>query len=129
MSLHPYVARVDGKAVVRTVLSRREASQWDVAFLVKSGSMLTSNVLYRLSRDQGLIYLQRVTEMEFDMLEAFDVPCISGSRFMKDSMGISSSYLNDNDTEVFFSSRDINDANVAERDYSHSRLLRMPKSK
>jgi len=127
MSFHPYVARVDSKAVLRTELSRKEASQWDIAFLVKSESLLTSHVLYKLTGDGGLIYLQRVTDMEFDMLEAFDVPCISGSRFMGDYMGISHGYVNDGGLKVFFSSRDINDVNVAERDYAHSRLLRMPK--
>lgn len=124
MNFHPYVARVSTwEPGEGGTLSRTVARQWDIAYLVKSGSMMTSNVLYKNNGDHGLVYLQRVTDMEFDMLDAFDVPCMSGSRFMKSHMGISYDYSNDDGMKVYYSSREINDANVRDWDHAVARQL------
>jgi len=120
---HPYVARVnDGRtcALPAKGLVRAKARKWDVEFLVQSKTMLISNVVYRhiqawmdnpdVIKD---VYLQRVSYMEFDMLKAFEVPRMSGTKFVAIYMGCSQALINDDGTKIFMSSREIHDTNVA----------------
>ncbi len=82
--------------------------------------MLISDVVYRhiqawmdnpdVIKD---VYLQRVTDMEFDMLKAFEVPRMSGTKFVETYMGCSQALINDNGIKVYMSSRQIHDDNAA----------------
>lgn len=118
---HPYVARIpDGRPISLIGLSRARARKWDVEFLVKARVMLTSNVLYRHIQsynDNPLVmqrvYLQRVSFEEFDLLRAFAVPCVSGTKFTEEYMGQSLTYINEDGGKVIITSREIHDGNEA----------------
>jgi hypothetical protein len=113
---HPYVARVsDGRMnnFPRKGLERAKARKWDVEFLVKSGTMLIGDAMYRHNTHNTGVYLQRVSPEEFDMLKAFEVPCMTGAKFVETYMGCTQCLINDNGIKVYLSSREIHDNNVA----------------
>ena len=104
MNYHPYVARIMPAREVAfqpRALNRKRASQWSVDFLVKSERMLTSSVMYENVMSNRRIYFNRISDAEFDMLQAFDVKFVSHHAFLANWTGISYWYINDDGSTVW----------------------------
>jgi hypothetical protein len=82
-------------------INRRKANGWSVEFLVESEYMLTSNVMYENIATKRRIYLNRISDEEYDMLQAFNVEFVNHHTFLKNWEGVSYWYINDGGATVF----------------------------
>ncbi len=104
MNYHPYVVRTmpaREAAYQPRPLNRRKANGWSVEFLIKSEYMLFASVMYENIITKRRIYLNRISDVEYDMLQAFDVEFVSHYAFLKDWVGVSCWYINDSGATVF----------------------------
>lgn len=57
------------------------AVRWECIFIVKDEITLADNALYTQREDKSQIFLHRVSALEFELPECFDIPSMSREQF------------------------------------------------
>ena len=60
-----------------------EAEEWDIVLILKSISFKVQPYILYESKDDGIVYVQRVEKWTYDMLDAFGIPILEERRDFK----------------------------------------------